>query len=538
MKELKTVLVAAMNAYQVAKRRHKENVKNQHTAAKGANGEKTYFRASELGNGDRKIVYSFFAHQLPKVEKSAKNLRQLENGDYVHERYQKAWEEMGVLLSKEQRVSSRDDEWLSQFPWEWAGHYDGELDLNILRAFALGKAHVDSVFNEEANEWEIVVDIDDDYATEIGLFLQDQPGVLNPDYQPLRMVADIKTINPWGFKAIKENRDVSGVTGYIDQIMGYMWMLKTPYGSIFFESKDNNDVVEVQILWEDFYEGVTLDFTEDVHGPQGPDVVRIRVNWARMLGDDTQEGIVPRLSRLHEITEALKQADAAGDMEAIAQLMPPRCADDPKKFPCSWGHKSGEVQYCEYYDHCWNAEHNGLAVREKPAVEPIPPEAIWTFTDGDTGAEILIDSRKVPQGLTYDTFLQLVQMGALNYEQFVIDPQVAEQAVAAASSEAVQQMTPSQQMTAATLSQQMQEAAERAMKGAKDLFMHDGTLKVEGFGGVGQPPAEAQEYIDDASGDKAINCTNCGAKNTYKRLGNGNTKKCSTCGHINRVTRL
>lgn len=553
-------LVAAMNTFQVAKREHKENMKNQYNDKKGANGgAKRYFRASEMGSDDRKIIYSFFAHQLPKVERGAHNLRQLENGDFVHDRYQSAWIDMGVSISQEKRLSSRNDEWMSQFPWEWAGHYDGELDLNLIRAHAEGLAKVTSEWDEASGKHELIVDIDDAYGREIGLF--DEEGNIRADYAPPRLVADIKTMNPWGFDKIKKNADLTKIAGYIDQIMFYMYMLKTPYGSIYIENKANNDVVEVQIVWTDFYgpeaENETR-FTENIHGKKRDDQVRTTVQWSRFVGDETQEGTINRISRLWAAVEGLTAAQEAGDAAAIAQLMPERCADDPKGFPCSWGHKNGpeHVQYCEFYDHCWHPGHQGNLVAPEPAYEPCPPELLWQFED-DNGP-VFIDSRKVPDGVDYDAFLSLVSMEALDYTKFLDEGSKSPEPVSVSQMERAEAIA----------------AAETAIHGDRDMFDAEGNLFVapvipaaavdvpseadpntqtaltdavpadaDGPGGLSPvrqvgsaAPGRAAEYIED--GGKAINCTNCEKQVRYQRLGNGGTKKCNHCGHINHVDKM
>jgi hypothetical protein len=528
------VLVTAMDSFQVAKRQHKENVKAQYTDKKGANGgRKTFFRASELGSADRKIIYGFFGHQLPKVERGAKNLRQLENGDFVHERYQSAWEEMGIVISMEARLSSKDDDYLKQFPWEWAGHYDGELDMHLVRAHALGYAKIDSVLNEESGKYEIQVELDDAYANSIGIF--DAEGNVADDYEQKRprMVADIKTMNPWGFKKIKYNGDVSNIAGYLDQISFYMYMLGTPYGSIYIESKDNNDVCEVQIVWTDFYEDTALNFTEDIHGKQSASQVRVTINNERFFGGEALEGVVPRINRLWGLIETLQKADAEGDMETIARLVPGRCegVTKPDAFPCSWGHKTGEINYCEYYDHCWNGAHHGLAVHTVAAWEQCPEELVWSFTDEvavtldgentEPGVvqeiEVRIDSRKVPKGVDMEGFMQLVDIGALDYTKFMVDEAPSEDSALPPSVVA--------EIAAA-------EAEKTAINGTKNMFSETGELNI----GKPTPPTEAVEFRN-AEEKRAVICTNCGKESTFNRLGAGNKHTCMHCKHINQVVK-
>lgn len=499
------MLVNAMDAYQVAKRIHKENVKAQYTDKKGANnGAVTYFRASGLGESDRKMLYKFFAHNLPTKEKAPQNLRQLENGDYVHDRYQTAWEEMGILISMEERLSSKNDEYLGQFEWELAGHYDGLLDVNVIRAHALGLAKVGSVFNEETDKWEVEVELDEAYAQSIGIF--------EDDYEPTTLVADIKTMNPWGFKAIKDKGDVSNIQGYIDQIMMYMYMHNTPYGSIYIESKDNNAVVEVQVLWRDIHdteeEPWIYTWDKEIHGEQDGDKVRVVVTNDRWYGSDTIEGVIPRLNRIWELKKSIEEADKAGDTAKMREIFPVRCSDKPDSFPCSWGHKTGKPQYCEFYDHCWHKKTGGVGVRP---YEGVPAEFVWEFDDDETGGTIRVDSRLVPEGIDQDAFATLVGMGGLVLEKFVIKDDFEEEVDA-------------------------QDAMDTAFNEDK-LFGANGELQLFAPQIGAGAPSEAVEYMNE-NNEKTIDCLNCGKQNTYQKLGNGGTKKCVHCKHTNKVSKL
>jgi hypothetical protein len=145
------------------------------------------------------------------------------------------------------------------------------------------------------------------------------------------------------------------------------------------------------------------------------------------------------------------------------------------------------------------------------AWEECPPEAVWEFEEED-GSTVRIDSRKVPEGVTQEGFLSLVIAGVLDYTKFLVDGAVA--------SEAVSEVT-------------IEQAAETAMNGAKNLFSETGELNL----GAPEPPTEAEEFIN-GDGKKAIVCTNCKHEVTYQRLGNGGTKKCDFCGHINKVVKL
>lgn len=490
------MLLNAMEKFQVAKREYSEAQKEQYSD-KG--DVKNWFRASEMGYSDRKIIYGFFKHQLPVVPKGAKNLRQLENGDYVHERYQKAWEDMGALISMEERLSSREDDYLGQFPWEWAGHYDGYLDINVLRAHALGYAKLGYAKNPETEQWEIEVELDEEYAKTIGIFEE--------DYAPLPMVADIKTMNPWGFKRIKEKGNLEEIQGYIDQISFYMYMLNTPYGSIYIEAKDNNDVVEVQVVWKDMHEDVEYTFDPDIHGELTDGVVRVTIDNDRFFGseDSVVEGLVPRINKLWEIKEKLFAYDLEGNTQGMAELMPPRCSEDASKFPCSWGNG---LEKCEYFDHCWNQYTQGLSIR---AYEACPDQFKWDITDRDNGEILEIDSRKVPQGVTQEALQALYTIGAIEIERFLIDK------------------------------------APVPIKDVVEEASHADILSASGELNLGAPaPAsegeakpvgnEALEYLVEG-GKKAIKCLKCGKEVVYTKLANGGTKKCEYCNHVNKVVR-
>lgn len=497
------MLFEAMDFFQRAKREHTENVKNQHREANGLDGRKNYFRASELGNDDRKIIYGFFKHQIPHDAPNAHSLRIFENGDYVHERYQKAWQDMGALISMEQRLSSKDDEFLSEYPWEWAGHYDGELDLNILRAHALGFAKVSSEYNEEVGDWEIIVDLDHEYAAKIGIF--DAEGNISEDYEPVTMIADIKTMNPFGFDRIYKKADISDIQGYIDQIQFYMYMKNTPYGSIFIENKANNKTLEVQIVWRDLHEDIEYEFEPIIHGNLTSDKIRVVVTSERFFGGDDTEGCVGRLDRLWELKTAIEKADEEGNFETVANLMPARCSDKPDGFPCSWS--SGQ---CDFYEHCWGASE-GLSVR---AFEAVPQEFVWEFEDG--GAVVRVDSRKVPEGITYEGFIGLVNMNALRLDDFIITDQVPD----------LKTLLPDESVKDTALT-------------ADNLFTSTGELDLSlGLSGSDVPkPTEAQEYKTEDD-ENAVDCLNCGKQITYVRLGNGGTKKCPHCKHVNRVIKI
>jgi DNA-directed RNA polymerase subunit RPC12/RpoP len=505
------MLLAAVDKFIVATRDFNEAKKAQYTDMTGEDGAKTYFRASELGYSDRKIIYGFFKHQLPTVSRSAKSIRQLTNGDSVHDRYQKLWNDMGALISMEQRVSSKEDEYLKQFPWEWAGHYDAELDINILRAYVLGKCTVNIVKHEGSEEPEVEVDVDDAYAKEYKLF--------DEDYEPLTLIADIKTMNPWGFKRLAQG-NLGEIQGYIDQISYYMYMKNTPYGSIFVEDKGSNDVVEVQVLWKDLHEDVTYEFDPMVHGEQGPGIFRVTIDNERFFGSEKVLGLVPRINKLNDIKEAIKKADTEGNMAVISELMPPRCSEDPSKFPCSWG--DGKEK-CEYFEHCWNQHHHGLAVRP---YEVCPKECIWEHevihpVTGEIKT-IKLDSRKVPVGITQDMLNALYKMGAVDMTKFVIDEEPEDIPAKEAEESALNADS------VLTTSGELKLTVDKApAASSEDNSNKENTPQNTGA-------SEAIEYKTE-DGQRAIHCANCKKEITFQKLGAGNTKKCPFCNHTNRV---
>ncbi len=493
------MLCKAMNKYQVVKRDFKEQAKNQYNAEHERDGAKTFFRASELGSGDRRIIYGFFKHQLPTTPKSAKNLRALENGDFVHLRWQRAWDEMGIMISPQMnantleydeiKLSSTDDEYLAQFPWVWQGHYDALLDLNIVRAHAEGLCTVTQVRNEDTGMLEMEVTLDESYANEIG--------IASEDYEPLKAVADIKSMNQWGFKRLVEKAYVSEISGYIDQIMFYMYMLNTPYGFVFVEDKGSNDICEVQVVWKDLHEGETYGFEDKYHGAQEKSVIRLVVTNERFYGSDTTEGMVQRIDRLWTARQALVEAQAAGDSEALYRAMPIRCSSDAGKFPCSWG---GGTDKCEFYDHCWNKKHQGTWVIP---YEDCPAECKWQVN------EAIIDSRKLPAGMTLEMVTALMNAGAFNPAPFLVEAPSEEKSVV--------------------------EAMETAITAEiDDMFGATGELKLDYTHLQSNAPAEAVERLT-TEGVRAIDCLNCGKEVSFARLGSGYTKKCPHCGHVNRV---
>lgn len=456
------MLLNAMDAYILRK------PKKLQYANKG--DTKTYFRASELGMDDRKIFLSFFKHQIPTKKLTPKALRVYEIGDMVHEGYQNDWEQMGCLLSKEVQVSSKDDPHLSKYDWELCGHYDGLLDANILYGIVTGKMDVPLKINDD----EVFTRIDPEYKREIGFG--------SPDYKPLPLVVDVKTMNPWVFDQIRKYSNFNYIDGYVLQIMFYMYMVNTPYGAIFCENKENQDRLEVQVLWEDF-KGSKYDYHPRVFSEEGKNVKRLTVQTERF------NRLLERLSRLWGLVTEVQHLTALGDHKTIEKLVPEKCSLIPSSFPCSWGHKNGKPNYCEFYDHCWNIRHHGNTVIGGEC----PQDKVWTFELFD-GGMIRIDSRKTPYFTdTPQKFLEWVNENDIDLSTYEIKDQ---------SKESAPQPAPE-----------------------PDILDKDGNLITNID--TNNEIKEATEYIT-IDGLKAIKCPYCSFETVYRRLVNGH-KNCNLC---------
>lgn len=353
------MLAKAMDQFILQKHNYGAHIKQQHVERVGK--KKDYFRASEIGlliEGKRKLMYKFFAHQIPSVPKSPLNLWQLENGDYVHLRYQNAWKTMGIVVqrngknSMEMEVNSKNDPVLSKFEWYLPGHYDGELDMNLIKAYAIGKAWLKGIMKD--GKFTFIPQLDYDYGRSIGYFTED--GQLNPDYEPVRMIADIKSMNPFSFQELQKG-DTTPIESYLYQLSVYMYLLNTPYGCVYVENKGNNGVLEVQVVWKDF-KNRQYDFSEDLHGPEDERIMRVYIDNAFF------ESVIHQLNEFWELKKELEDALNRGDIQFIVENMPERCSNDPNRFPCKWS--TGK---CEFYDHCWNPIHQGYALKDLTEIE-------------------------------------------------------------------------------------------------------------------------------------------------------------------------
>lgn len=329
------MLIKATNNYYLLRQKHYEALKKDKIS-------KNYFRASELGSADRKLVYSFFDN-VPKRELTPDQIRVFENGDYVHERYQRKWRDMGCLLSLEKPISSKDFLPLKQYEWELRGRYDAILDANILRGYADGKVTLKRREVEDTEDTDI--HFDSEYLKEIGYD--------RPSYKPIPILVDIKTMSNWGFKQLQEN-NLTYCHSYIDQLSVYMYLTGIPYSVLFVEHKEKNKLIEIQIVWTDLNNG-KYTFEQHIHGEQTEGVLRTTIDTERF-----EERILNRLNRIWNIVKKLREAEKQGDVETIQSLIPEHCSNHLDRFPCAWD--QGNVK-CPYFDHCWNTPHRGKSLK-------------------------------------------------------------------------------------------------------------------------------------------------------------------------------
>lgn len=295
------MLIEAINNYLMDQAKSKNNY------------TKKYFRASELGSGDRKIVYSFF-NSVPKKELTPDQIRVFENGHSVHERYQKLWEQMGCLLSMEKSVSSKNHPILKQYEWELRGHYDAILDAKILQKYAKRKS------------------------------------TMSTDSVPI--VVDIKTMSNWGFQKLLEN-NLAYCQSYIDQLSIYMYLTGIPYGILFVENKEKNKIIELQVVWTDL-NGKQYTFDSSIHGEITSGILRLNINTERF-----KERVINRLNQIWGIIQQLQETNDVS-------LIPEPCSPRPDRFPCSWDQGQSK---CPYFDHCWNSSHRGKSLKNTDVEE-------------------------------------------------------------------------------------------------------------------------------------------------------------------------
>ncbi len=129
-------------------------------------------------------------------------------------------------------------------------------------------------------------------------------------------IVEMKSINTWGFKG----KDGVGEAGqakldHLYQLMLCMWLTGIHQGWIVYEDKNEQDTVAIPVVYDE------------------------RILFGS--GDERSKGIV---NELEELAEQIEQ-----------KIIPPRTPEaNVNKFPCKW--KRG---HCDFYDHCWNPEHNG-----------------------------------------------------------------------------------------------------------------------------------------------------------------------------------
>lgn len=154
----------------------------------------------------------------------------------------------------------------------------------------------------------------------------------NPELDDLALV-ELKSINTWGFKGKDGVGTGSPKLDHLYQLMIYMWLTGIHQGWILYEDKNEQDMVAIPVVYDE------------------------RVLFGS--GDERSKGLIAELEKLAEMIEQ--------------KIVPPRCPEaNEEKFPCFW--KRGQ---CDFYDHCWNPDHNGEAIPIVEEGEGIEIDGIW-----------------------------------------------------------------------------------------------------------------------------------------------------------------
>lgn len=462
---------------------------------------KTAFYASELGTGERKLVYSWFSDRIGQLTpKTPQNMRVFDNGDYVHLRYRDYMEQLGALLSEEQPIRANQFEIEGHEgeippdanPWRISARYDQIVDLNVLRAYVDGEETWINFLNENYLPNTIKTTVKNETTGAIIEETQKLQWVPKEGYAPDQAILDIKSQNEWGFNRVVKD-DYSDIQGYFDQLTYYEHQKGINKGALVIEDK----------------------------GKQRLKIVPVDYDPGRVLGDDTQEGLAKRLERVweHVKNETVPEERCAGA--------------NRNKFPCMWS--TGQ---CDFYAHCWNEEHNGAIIPgAEPDVElPSVEELITYLTDKEYGVSaIRLYLKDFPGGqevvvLQGNMPQPMIENMLDYYADFVTDldylDDQGERIQTEDEADAEEEVTTAQEEAAVT-----QETTEDAPQEAvnPDLYGSDGTLNFDVV------EKQATERVRE-DGDKEINCVACDFKIVYKKC-YGGVKPCPSCGHKNSVVR-
>lgn len=483
-------------------------------------GAKTSFYPSELGNGDRKIVYGFFKDRIGAQSTfTGQNARVFDNGDYVHTRYRDYMIRLGALLTEEQslKIEQHDFERAPSAVdggYRMSGRYDQIIDLNVVRAYVTGIEAWEQFLAANYEKHEIITTTLDASAGSILEELKTTRWFPKAGYTPDPMIIDIKSMNPWGFKALAEKNDHSSIQGYIDQVNAYEDKLGIHKGGLLVEDKEKNRLHPVPVDYD-------------------PN---------RIHGNDVHEGISNRLGRLWNHVKA-------------GTVPEERCAGaNVSKFPCKWS--TGQ---CDFFSHCWNDEHQGRVIPgvvaqaaeeevELPSIEEIieylaEPEKyqvsaiILYLKDFPGGQDRFTVTKEMPEAMLH----QMLDF----YADFVFDLDYVDLEGniqrAESEEEKIDNMMDSLKETApapvivtvpvgedgVTMTATFESDANVPAAGADPLVNADGTFNFE-------PGASVIERVR-TDGSKEINCGKCGNLIIYKVL--RGAKECTSCKHRNVVTR-
>lgn len=250
-----------------------------------------------------------------------------------------------------------------------------------------------------------------------------------PELEDMAII-EMKSINTWGFKSLMKTGQPQ--LDHLYQITIYMWLTGIHKGWVIYEDKNDQTLLTIPITFDE----------RIIYGTP----------------DGRTKGLIREFTELAECLENDK--------------VPNRCLEANRSaFPCKW--KSGN---CDYYDHCWNPEHDGLAI----------PSNIVEF-----GGKVF-DLDTLPEGFTRDDVFRLKDLWDM--------------------------MNPVEET----------EQVEAEAQKVETVKVKQTTQPQEG--------AIVEEFLTE-KGEKAIYCSACGMQVVYKRLANGGTITCKNCSTKNTVRR-
>ena len=458
---------------------------------------KSSFYASELGDGDRKLVYKFFADVVgSKSPLTGQNVRVFDNGDYVHLRYLDYLKRLGALLSYEQPIKknqaelegwseldidqAKDDGSLEAI-WKVSGRYDQIIDLNVIKAYLEGEDVWSDFLGKNYDPHIFKTATTDTVTGEVTEEKEEVRWFPKEGYEPDQVLLDIKSMNEWGYKAVFEKNNHEDIAGYYDQLTYYGTQLGIQKTALLIEDKAKNRLGVVPV-----------EPTED-----------------RLAK------IKEKLSRIHE--------------HVRNRTVPEERCEGAKrtKFPCMWS--TGQ---CEFYSHCWNEQHNGAIIPEGTEEMELPSieELVLYLTDKETYgvSAIRLHLEGFPGGqdmvvLQADMPIQMLEQMLEYYADYVKDLDYLDEDGNDMATEGEEEPT---QETATDEVETGQ--AEAAATATTDLYNENGELNLNATltAATERPHPEG----------KAIDCVKCGQELVYKRLVGG-SKPCSFCGHVNPVKR-